>query len=112
MSIVPANQIGCKHSRADIIECFCDNLMQHIQKAASEGRNSYVFNATVYYHKETGEIYSKLPQGHKYQEWDFYKYSFSDYEDEIREKFRKAGYTIKPTGYIGGVWQRSETIFW
>ena len=52
MSIVPANQIGCKYSRADIIECFCDNLMQHIQKAASEGKNSYVFNATVYYHKD------------------------------------------------------------
>lgn len=32
--------------------------------------------------------------------------------DEIRKKYEAAGYIIKPTGYIGGVWQLSEDICW
>lgn len=32
--------------------------------------------------------------------------------DEIRNKYEEAGYIIKPTGYIGGVWQLSEDICW
>lgn len=35
-----------------------------------------------------------------------------DVYDEIRNKYEKAGYTIKPTGYIGGVWQTTEDICW
>lgn len=30
----------------------------------------------------------------------------------VRAKFESAGYQIKPTGYIGGVWQRTEDICW
>ena len=35
-----------------------------------------------------------------------------DVYDEIRRKYERAGYIIKPTGYIGGVWQRTEEICW
>lgn len=35
----------------------------------------------------------------------------SDYI-EVRNIFERAGYVIKPTGYIGGVWQSTEDICW
>ena len=34
-----------------------------------------------------------------------------DYK-ELRLMYEKEGYHIKPTGYIGGVWQLSEDICW
>lgn len=36
----------------------------------------------------------------------------ADVYDEIREKYEKAGYKIVPTGYSGGVWQKTEDICW
>lgn len=30
----------------------------------------------------------------------------------IRKMYEDEGYTIKPTGYIGGVWQLTEDICW
>lgn len=33
-------------------------------------------------------------------------------EDYIKEMYKKQGYTFKPTGYVGGVWQRTEDICW
>lgn len=34
------------------------------------------------------------------------------HEDQIRQMFLDKGYTFKPTGYSGGVWQLSEDICW
>ncbi|NDD52323.1 hypothetical protein EBZ39_00325 [bacterium] len=34
------------------------------------------------------------------------------YEREIKNMFLTAGYTFKPTGYVGGVWQLSQDICW
>lgn len=34
------------------------------------------------------------------------------YEDELRRMFLEKGYTFRPTGYYGGVWQMSEDICW
>jgi len=34
------------------------------------------------------------------------------YEHEIKNMFLAAGYTFKPTGYVGGVWQLSQDICW
>lgn len=31
---------------------------------------------------------------------------------EVRMLYEKEGYHIKPTGYIGGVWQLTEDICW
>ena len=36
----------------------------------------------------------------------------SDVEIEAKKHFQKLGYTFKPTGYNGGVWQRTENICW
>lgn len=40
------------------------------------------------------------------------KDSDADVYDEIRAKYERAGYRIKPTGKIGGVWQLTEDIYW
>lgn len=36
----------------------------------------------------------------------------ADVYDEVRAKYERAGYRIIPTGYIGGVYQRTEDICW
>lgn len=38
--------------------------------------------------------------------------TFDPYYSEVRRAFEKVGYRIVPTGYIGGVWQRTEEIIW
>ncbi len=32
--------------------------------------------------------------------------------NKVRKTYEAEGYTITPTGYIGGVWQRTEDISW
>jgi hypothetical protein len=34
------------------------------------------------------------------------------YEQEVKRMFLDQGYSFKPTGYCGGVWQLSEDICW
>lgn len=34
------------------------------------------------------------------------------YYQDVRGMFEEQGYKIKPTGYIGGVWQETEDIYW
>lgn len=34
------------------------------------------------------------------------------YRDEVKKMFADKGYTFKPTGYCGGVWQLTEDICW
>jgi hypothetical protein len=34
------------------------------------------------------------------------------YRDEIKKMFLAKGYSFRPTGYIGGVWQQTEHICW
>jgi hypothetical protein len=34
------------------------------------------------------------------------------YQQEIKRMFLNQGYSFKPTGYCGGVWQLSEDICW
>lgn len=38
--------------------------------------------------------------------------TFMRVDDEVKAIFKMRGYTFKPTGYIGGVWQRTEEICW
>lgn len=37
---------------------------------------------------------------------------YDPYCEEVRALFENYGYKIKPTGYIGGVWQLTEEIIW
>lgn len=111
MTIIPANQIKCGPSREDIVNAFCENLMNKIQKYAKEGRRSMCFDASAYYHIESEKVFGTLNKSWNPNDWTF-KYRFDDYADEVRKKFIQAGYIVKPTGYIGGVWQLTEDICW
>ena len=112
MTIIPAKQIKCGPSREDIVNAFCENLMNRIQECAKDGRRNICFDATAYYHIASDKVFGTRHKDWKPSDWDSYKYRFDDYADEIREKFRQAGYIIKPTGYIGGVWQLTEDLMW
>lgn len=114
MNIIPANQIRCQNSREEIVNAFCENLMNRIQDCARKGSHDCCFDATVYYEKETGKIYGAYQDKWRgnAKAYDSYKYHFDDYKEEVKEKFKRAGYIIKPTGYIGGVWQLTEDICW
>ena len=112
MNIIPANQIKCENSREEIINAFCENLMRRIQDYASNGRHDCCFDATVYYHIPSGKVFGARNKDWKSDDWNSSKYHFDDYASEIKAKFKQAGYIIKPTGYIGGVWQLTEDICW
>ena len=114
MNIIPANQLQCGNSREEIINAFCGNLMNRIKKAASEGYHDCCFDASIYYENDTGKLYSTYQSKWKGNSdaYTSYKYRFDDYAEEIKAKFKQAGYIIKPTGYIGGVWQLTEDICW
>lgn len=112
MAIIPANEIKMKYSRETIINMFCDNLMDRIKEKANKGEHCVVFDERVYHYKPTEEIFSNIQRGWKPEDWDCYKYSFCDYEDEIEKRFKQAGYTIKHTGYIGEILQKTKDIYW
>ena len=114
MNIIPANQLKVEHTREEIINAFCENLMNRIQKATSDGRHKTCFDASIYYDCISGKIYGTYPDELRgtHRRLDPYKYLLDDYASEVKLKFIKAGYTIKPTGYIGGVWQLTEDICW
>lgn len=112
--IIPANQIKCTNSREEIIQVFCDNLMNTIQEKAANGSHDCCFTGTAYYEISTGKLYATYQAKWKGdpQQYESWRYKFDDYADEIKKRFRDAGYVIKPTGYIGGVWQLTEDICW
>ena len=115
MNITPANELKVTQTRQDIVDAFCENLMQKINEAIKNGKHMICFDASVYLHKPSNKVFGILPKDWlTTKDWEVMPrgYYFSDYEDEVREKFRKAGYKIKPTGYIGGVWQLTEDISW
>jgi hypothetical protein len=112
MNIIPANQIKCENTREEIVNAFCENLMNRIQENASRGRHDCCFDASVYYHIPSGKVFGTHNKDWKRDDWDSYKYRFADYASEIKAKFKQAGYIIRPTGYIGGVWQLTEDICW
>lgn len=107
MSIISAKEIN-PITREDIVNAFCDAIMEKIKKANEEGYRKTCLTAPSLYLQDgrlvlryTGKNAEKA-----------ICYSFYDYRDEVAAKFIKAGYSIRPTGYIGGVWQRTEHIHW
>lgn len=69
-------------------------VVRDIENASKQGRRSTCFNPPAYwFDTEFGR-------------------SFIRYDEEVKEEFKKKGYTFRPTGYIGGVWQRTEHICW
>lgn len=77
-----------RESRAEKVDKIIKRINSDIKRAAEKGRHECFFDCSK-------ESYSDAP---------FYK--------EVRERFEMCGYRIKPTGYIGGVWQLTENIEW
>ena len=42
----------------------------------------------------------------------FQLYSDDQYYSDLRRMYENAGYVIKPTGTIGGIWQKTMDICW
>ena len=99
-------------TREEIVDAFCENLMNRITEANGNGRRKICFDATVWCNEKTKEISSTHRRDWMEDGITPYEYRFDDYAEDIKKKFVNAGYIIKPTGYIGGVWQRSEDIMW
>lgn len=78
-----AADVWAAQSNHDEFEKACQGVMRYIEKASAEGRRDTVFDPRPV------TMY-----------------------DAVKEEFRKHGYTFKPTGIIGGVWQHSEQICW
>lgn len=111
--IIAASELNTNGiTREKIIDTFCENLMNRINEANAEGRRKICFNACVWVNKQTKEISPTRNKDWLYEDISVYEYRFSDYAEEIKKRFINAGYTIKPTGYIGGVLQRTEDIIW
>ena len=72
-----------------------ESVMRAIEKASTEGRRKTCFNPSAYWYETESGVRT-----------------FMTFEDEVKSEFQKHGYRFEPTGYIGGVWQRTENICW
>lgn len=85
-----ANELKAADARREALE-YCEKwLMYYIEAANEKGLNNVCFSPTG---KTINGIYI-------------------DCEDELKREFSRAGYYFKPTGYVGGVWQRTIDICW
>ena len=71
------------------------SVVRDIKEASAEGRRKCCFNPPAYWYTTKDGIRT-----------------FIKYDEEVKELFIAKGYTFRPTGYIGGVWQRTENICW
>ena len=89
-----------RQMKKDIAVDICKKRTEkNIRDAIANGRNRTCLSNTYCYLKEdgtAGTVYDR----------------YVDCTHEIKEWLRSLGYRIEPTGYIGGVWQRTEDIVW
>ena len=90
MEIKLASQLKPTEERKEALEYCKKWIMNSIEKANAAGRDRTCFTPTV------ATINGK----------------HIDCEDELKMIFKDAGYRFAPTGYIGGVWQRTIDICW
>lgn len=90
MEIKMASELKLSDDRQKALEYCKKWIMNNIEKANERGLRSTCFTPTV--HCVNGK--------------------YIDCEDELKQIFRAAGYGFKPTGYSGGVWQRTIDITW
>ena len=72
-----------------------ESVMNAIEKASKEGNRKTCFNPSAYWYTTEDGIRT-----------------FLRFDDEVKQEFIRHGYTFVPTGYVGGVWQRTEDICW
>lgn len=118
MEITNARELN-KVTKEDIVEMFCEDLMNTIrQRNAKGGRETCFDNASAVRVKNGEGDYTYYPAykfyalGESRFKMEYIYVPFENYKDAVRAKFRSAGYTVKPTGYLGGVWQTTEDIVW
>jgi len=117
MGLISANQLNAI-TKEDIVDMFCDDIMQRILKANSYGNRETCFDNASVVRVINGEgDYTYYPAYKFYKIDNRHKMNYvyvplDDYRNEVKAKLRSAGYTVKPTGYIGGVWQTTESVVW
>lgn len=90
MEIKLAKDLEKSQDRKEALEHCKKWIMHYIEKANSQGYDRTCFTPT-----------GKTVNGR-----------YIDCEDELKQIFRDAGYSFAPTGYIGGVYQRTIDIVW
>lgn len=71
------------------------SVVRQIKEASAKGHRDCCFNPPAYWYTTKDGIRT-----------------FIRYDDAVKELFLARGYKFRPTGYIGGVWQRTEHIYW
>lgn len=90
------NEISTKNERYEKgYKKAVDSVMRSIEIASERGYRKTCFCPSVYWYKNEDGIECYI---------DFY--------NEVKEEFRMNGYRFRPTGYLAGVWQRTEDICW
>ena len=105
MKIIRADQLNALYTRQDVIDAFCVKMMDEIKNKNQQGYRKTCFYVCGGYYNHHSKTITYKDNGGQYHHWD-------DYKRDIEKVFIAAGYTIKATGYIGGVWQRTEDIMW
>lgn len=90
MEIKKASELKVTDRRRKAMEYCTKWIMYYIEEANKKGLNKVCFSPT-----------STSIDG-----------VFIDCEEELRRNFSEAGYYFKPTGYVGGVRQRTTDICW
>ena len=83
MRIPTASEMWQQQENKGDFDRACESVLRDIKKAQEAGRRDTCFNP------------------HPYEQYD-----------AVKREFEHHGYTFRPTGYIGGVWQRTEHICW
>ena len=112
MTIIKAQDLNNKITRKKVVDVFCEKLMKTIVEANDKGYHRCTFYvSSLLGNTETGEFATRITSNILHDP-AYRQYIFDAYSDEIKERFTQAGYRIKPTGYVGGVWQLTEDICW
>lgn len=95
MNANEARKISNNNGREEKIKIAIKQVEERIKESAKEGNNFCCYGLKECYGGESFYIngkYEKLP--------------------EVREHFIRKGFEFKDTGYIGGVYQHTERIYW
>lgn len=106
MKIIKADQLfPLSYTRQDVVEAFCVKLMNKIKEGHSRGCRKILFEVPGGYYSEHNKMITHKDNGGQYHNWN-------DYKRDVEKVFVAAGYVVKSTGYVDGVWQRTKSIMW
>ena len=95
IAIPEAAAIQVAAIRQEAIDDCMGYIVKAIARAAENGHRNTAFTPTAYWYTDA--------QGQR---------RCLHVEDDLKQILKRKGYWFKPTGYIGGVWQRTEEICW